>query len=177
MNRWIISIRSLCGSYRPIHEKSGRRGFRAPWREPKALTIYEIDEKGRKCEKAELIYDATVKDADGPFELLVAHLRVLGAHEGAEWTVIGDGAHWTWDRIFRVAEALGYEPDRLTEVVDFYHAVQDLGAIAALVRGWSEGQRHRRVRRMKRLLKDGKMDKWLAEADELCRGRNARAHP
>ena len=43
--------------------KSGRHGYHAPWREPKLLTIYAIDEKGKKCKTFAPIMDGT-------FELL-----------------------------------------------------------------------------------------------------------
>ncbi|MGH7866873.1 MAG: hypothetical protein ACREP9_04365, partial [Candidatus Dormibacteraceae bacterium] len=70
--------------------KSGHRGFKADWKEPKVLIVYEIDAVGNKVKRGLLRYDATLGDADAAFKILVAMLKELGAYEALEWVIIGD---------------------------------------------------------------------------------------
>ena len=60
------------------------------------------------------------------------------------------------------------------KVADFYHAVEHLTAISDLRAGWNDSQRKRWVRRMRRMLKEGKVDQVIEEARGFCVGRNAR---
>jgi hypothetical protein len=152
--------------------KNGWRGFEAPWREPKVLVIYEIDERGRRVKKGLLRYDATLQDADGLFRILRAILFSIGAGLAAQWVVVGDGADWIWSRIDELIEALNYQRSRVIEVVDFYHAVQHLHAIADC-RKWRKPEHEKWVRTMRRHLSNGDVDTVLAAAEELCVGRRA----
>jgi hypothetical protein len=154
--------------------KSGWHGFKADWREPKVLVVYEIDERGRKVRRGFVRYDATMGDADKTFELLVAILRDIGAHEAAEWITVADGALWIWDRIDKVVEALGYDPRKVTKVLDWFHAIEHLHEIAQARKGWSESKREAWVRKMKRHLHDGQVDKLLQQRSAVCLGRNAK---
>jgi hypothetical protein len=153
---------------------SGWRGFEAPWREPKVLVIYEIDSKGRKLHHGVLRYDATLQDADGLFAILTSILADLGADEATEWVFIADGADWIWDRVEKLAEALNFSMDKVTQVLDFYHASEHLHAIAAEVKGWSIAQQKAWVQPLKRHLRNGDIDKIIAAGEQLCRGRNAK---
>lgn len=167
-------IRTREKKKRGRRRKSGRRGFLAPWREPRVLVIYELDEEGRKKKEGLVIYDATMRRADAFLELLTDHLRALGAQEASEWIVIADGADWIWERVPRLVEALGYDSSQVTEIVDFYHAVEHLTEISRTVKSWTDEQRKQWVKRMRRLLKAGKVDRILEERHELCKGRNAK---
>lgn len=51
-------------------------------------------------------------------DILVSILREIGAHEAAEWIVTGDGASWIWNRIPRLIKDVGYDREKVTEVVD-----------------------------------------------------------
>lgn len=154
--------------------RSGRRGFDAPWREPKILIVYEIDDKGKKVKKGHLRYDGTMGDADALFAILVSLLREIGAAEAAEWVIVADGAIWIWDRIPNLIDQLGYDPAKVTEVVDFYHATERLTDIADLRTGWTQSQRTEWINRAKGHLYRGDIDRVLADAHELCKGRKAK---
>jgi len=153
---------------------SGHRGFHAPWKEPKVLVIYEIDEKGKKRRFGLVRYDATMQDADGLFDILVSVLCEIGAHEAAAWIVTGDGASWIWNRVPRLIEEVGYDKQKVTEIVDFYHAAQRLCEIAEERKGWTDAERRKWVGRMKRHLRRGLVERVLTEAKELCRGCKSR---
>ncbi len=153
--------------------KSGRPSFEAVWKEPKVLVIYEVDEKGRKVRNGLLRYDATMQDADGVFEILAALLLEIGAHEASDWSVLGDGAEWIWGRVPKLVTTVGYDPEKVTEVVDYYHATEYIHEFAAAVDGRKGFTAETWSRRMTYLLKKGKIDELLNEATALCVGRKA----
>jgi hypothetical protein len=153
---------------------NGYRGFDAPWREPKVFVIYSIDNQGRRVKGSALHYDATLQDADRVFGILAAVLISIGAGHAAEWIVVGDGADWIWDRLQLLIEKVGFDANRVTEVLDFYHASEHLHEIATCVRGWTEGQKKAWFHRMRHLMRHGQIDKVLADVRRLCVGRNAK---
>lgn len=152
--------------------KSGRHGFVGDWKEPKVLAVYEIDARGKL--KTLLRYDATLGDCNDLFAILTAVLCELGAHEAAEWIVIGDGADWIWNRVDKLVQDLGYDERKVTRVVDFYHAIDNLSKILDLVKGWTKEQRRKWSSKARALLKAGKVEDFLEMARPLCRGRNAK---
>lgn len=152
--------------------KSGRRGFKACWREPKVFIIYEVDAHGKKLRRGFLRQDATLQDANGLFALLGSALRQIGAHEALSWVFVGDGAEWIWNRVPELVTAVGYSLSKVTQVVDFYHAVEHLSAIAEHVKGAK--QRREWLREAKRLLKWGLVRHLITRIKNLARGRKAK---
>jgi hypothetical protein len=152
--------------------RNGHRGFEAEWKEPKVLVVYEIDEKGRKRKGGVVYYDASMVKADGIFAILTSLLQEIGAHEADSWSIVGDGAAWIWNRIEELIRALGYDPAKVTEVVDFYHATEKLYLIASLVTGWKEAQRQAWAKTMRRQLKRGNVQKVIEEGHTLAHGPN-----
>lgn len=151
---------------------NGRRGFDAEWKEPKVLVVYEIDEKGRKRKQGVVYYDATMAKADGLFAILTSLLQEIGAHEARSWTIVGDGAAWIWGRIAELTRAVGYDPAKVTEVVDFYHATEKIYLVASLVTGWKEAQRQTWAKTMRRHLKRGNVQKVIEAMYALAHGPN-----
>jgi hypothetical protein len=166
-------VRLREGGRRGRRGKRKHRRYRTPWREPKLFAIYVIDNKGKKVSDVPMVYDGTLGDADATFEILCAELQLRGAAQAAEIILVGDGAPWIWNRANDLARALGLEVRKIVQVADFYHAVEHLSAIAELCKGWSEARRKKWVRRMRRLLKAGRVAEVIEIATALCRGRNA----
>jgi hypothetical protein len=160
-------VRTRIANQQPVPPNKKRRGFIPKWREPKVIVVYAIDEKGRKKRLAGMYYDATMGDADETFRILDALLRRIGAEEAAEWIVVADGAAWIWNRIAPLAESLGFPIERVTEVVDFYHACEHLHDIADIVVGWNDSQRTSWFHRMRQLLRDGRVNEVVEEAGKL----------
>lgn len=154
--------------------KSGRRGFKAEWREPKLLVIYELDENGRRKAGGLLRYEATLGDADRICDLLVGLLKELGAQEADEWVLLGDGAPWLWNRFGELAKTLAYDPAKVTQILDYYHAVEHLQSIADAVKGWKSAERRSWMHLNKKLLQKGDTDSLLVNCELLCKGRNAK---
>jgi hypothetical protein len=167
-------LRSRVPRVRGRKKANKRRGFDAPWREPKVLTIYEIDSEGRQRRLDGFrYYDATMGDADEAFALLAGVLRSVDAGNAAEWVIVGDGAWWIWNRIEDLKAAVGFE-SKVTEVVDLYHARQKLHEFANEVRSFSTAQRTRWLGRMKKLLDKGDLETMQDEFARYFRGCNSK---
>ena len=81
---------SVCGRTRGKavpRKKNKRSKFKTPWREPKLLTIFEIDEHGKMTNKhCQPLIDGTFLGPDHLMEVLAYHLYRLGV-AGAELVV------------------------------------------------------------------------------------------
>lgn len=155
--------------------ETGHHRFEAPWREPKLFTVYVVDDAGKATDTFRPVYDGTMGDCDAAFAMLTGYLKVLGVHEAKELVFLGDGARWIWDRIDPLVAAIGIEGARVTQVVDWFHAVETLEEVADARAKWPEGERARWLKRAKDLLHAGTIDKLLGHFDELAIGRRATA--
>lgn len=130
---------------RPL--KSGYHRFDAPWREPRLMCIYVVDEQGHRDRSVRSVIDGVMEvfedeedkvAADRLFELVGQYARALRLEEAAEVMVVADGADWIWNRARNTLEAAGVE--KLTEVVDFYHVSEHICELAKKA-GWSAPKR------------------------------------
>ncbi len=163
---------------------TGHRRYDAPWCEPKLLTIYVVDGRGKVSDTFRPFYDGTLGDADAVFRMLLAYLKALGADEARELIVLGDGARWIWDRVADLVKDLGIPSDRVTQVVDWCHALGTLHKIVDLT-SWSASQRaawivtaksllHRgRIKKLDALIADLVVDAPTAEEHRLYFSHNA----
>src|SRR5512135_206044 len=87
---------------------------------------------------------------------------------------VADGARWIWNRVGALLRRLGIKPGQVNELVDFYHAVEHLGTIAALQRRWAGVERQHWIVRQRRRLLKGKRDEVQAAIDELCGPRSSK---
>jgi hypothetical protein len=88
------------------------------------------------------VIDGTLKGPDAVFRLLQAHLCALKVQQAEQILFVADGAHWIWNRVPALVKALGLDPQRVHELIDFYHAVEHLGKVAGLRKSWSIKARH-----------------------------------
>ena len=70
---------------------------------------------------------------------------------------------------------LGVKPDQVNELVDFYHAVEHLGKIAALQRRWTAAERQAWIGRQRRRLLKGGAEEVRAAIDAVCGSRPGKA--
>jgi hypothetical protein len=125
---------------------NGHHAYYTPWREPRQLVLYVLDDQGRPDRRFLPLYDGTLGDADDIFFLLWAYLGALGISEAKQVIFAADGAKWIWGRTPWLWAALGLGPEKVSAVVDWYHAVETLHTIAKQCR-WSEARRRRWVHR------------------------------
>ncbi len=88
---------------------------------------------------------------------------------------VADGAHGIWNRVLGLIKALGLQPERVHELIDFYHAVEHLGKVAALRKNWSAKERKAWIRKHRRWLLKGHVDAVVEAVRALCRGRHGKA--
>jgi hypothetical protein len=119
----------------PSLASQGKRPkYHAPWREPKLLVIYTVDENGKKEKKSRVWIDATLQGADHSAQLLCAHLKRLGVIHATSVTFIADGAPWIWDRFEWIVQTLGLPREKVSFVLDFYHASHHISlALAEII--------------------------------------------
>jgi hypothetical protein len=150
-----------------------RHGYKSDWREPKVLVIRTFDEDGKVLRNELPVYDATLGNADALFELLRAHLKARHIEDAMEIVCVCDGAPWIWERMKPMLMGLGVDSSKVTEVLDFYHALEHITAVADGRKIWSQKKRSRWLNSMRHLLIDGKLDALLSEIRKLARGRAA----
>jgi len=155
--------------------KTGHKGFQAPWREPKLFVIYVINDEGELTDTFRPIYDGTLGDCDAVFAMLVGYLRGLGAHEAKELIAVGDGAKWIWGRIADLASQVNIEHTKVTEVIDWYHAMETLHTIVGYPAKWSQEQRKKWVRKAEKLLYAGNIDELVTFIKTLAVGRRSKS--
>lgn len=153
---------------------NGHHRYNTPWREPKEFVIYVLDDEGRPDRQWLPIYDGTMGDCDDIFLMLWAYLGALGVHEAKQVIFAADGAKWIWQRTFWLWAAVGLAPEKVVEVVDWYHAVETLHAIAKACR-WGESRRKAWVRKVQGYLHKGDVERVVAEIEALAIGRRAKA--
>jgi hypothetical protein len=152
---------------------TGHRRYDTPWREPKMLVIYAVDEAGQVDSSFRPVYDGTLGDCDATWKMLVAYLLALVAAGAKDLIVAGDGARWIWERVGDLTARLGLTPERCHQVIDWSHAVSTLHKIADLAKSWTSAQRHTWLTAAKTLLWDGRTDELLAQLDAMAVGRRA----
>src|SRR5882672_5131698 len=155
--------------------KKGRQRYTGAWREPKVLIVYVVDAEGKREASFAPVIDATLQGPDAVFALLHTYLQRLEITQADQVLFIADGAPWIWKRVPLLVRALGLTVERVHELLDFYHAVQRLGQVAALRKDWSAKARTRWRTRQRHLLLQGEVEQVIAAVRVICRGRNSKA--
>jgi hypothetical protein len=150
-----IAVQIDGGRVRTRRQSSPRKGkqkrakFDTPWREPKLLIIYELDQHGRMKRGTRAWIDATLEGPDALMELVAYHLHRLGAAE---------------------AESVAF----VECVIDWCHATHHISlALAAL--GLPEKTRGVELRRLRGLLKQGRHAEVMAELRRLAQGASEKS--
>ena len=155
--------------------KKGRSRYHTDWREPKLLVIYVVDEKGRIAQEFAPVIDGTLQGPDEVFRLLEFYLRQLEIHQAKEVLFIADGAKWIWERVTRLWQRLGLVGVvRCRELVDFYHVVEHVYALAALNTSWRASHRKQWATRQRRRLWRGELQAFIEDVERLCRGKRGK---
>src|SRR5919108_2370854 len=162
-------------SKRGLKTKKGRQRYTGAWREPKVLIIYVVDAEGKRDPSFAPVIDATLTGPDAVFALLRTYLQRLEITQADHVLFIADGAPWIWKRVPLLMHALGLAAEQVYELLDFYHAVQHLGQVAALRKDWNARARARWRTQQRRFLLRGEVDQVIAAMQVICRGCNRKA--
>ncbi|MCP4375834.1 MAG: hypothetical protein GY794_06630, partial [bacterium] len=152
----------------------GRSRYIGAWREPKLFIIYVADAEGKMERSFMPVMDANIRGPDTLFKLLRSYLGQLAITEADQVLFVADGARWIWNRISALVHGLGLKPEQVYELIDFYHAVEHLGKVAGLRKSWTARQRKIWIRKHRRLLGQGQVEKVIDAVKEICRGRNSK---
>ena len=138
--------------------KTQTRRFRADWREPKQLIVFEMDEQGRMKQGAKPIIDGTLQGPDELLEVLALRLHQVGAAAAEVVAFRTDGAPWIWDRLQWVIQRLGLKKSQVSLGLDWCHAVHHISlALESLL---AEAPERKRVfKKMRKWLKQGSWKK------------------
>lgn len=155
--------------------KKGRTRYKGAWREPKLLIIYVVNEEGKLEKSFSPFIDGCIKGPDALFQMLKGYLSSLRIQNADRVLFVADGAHWIWNRIFGLVKALGLDPKRVHELIDFYHAVEHLGKVASLRKKWSAKERKAWIVKQRCLFLKGDAASVVMAVQDICRGRNSKA--
>ena len=156
--------------------KGKRDKFDTPWREPKLFVIHTLDKDGSISKNTLPVYDAIISGdddksaADCAFGLLGDYLKQLKINEAEEVLFIADGADWIWNRVQSTLLKLGVPKDKITEAVDYYHAVEHISEIITKLRFGSK-KKKTLFKELKKLLWDGKLEQFISKVTEIAKER------
>lgn len=146
--------------------KRQKRRYQGQWREPKLLTIYEIDNNGQKVKKSQARIDGTFQGPDEVMELVAMHLHRLGAAQAEVVVFVSDGAPWIWDRLEWVVKRVGLDSKKVAYALDWCHALHHVGLALGAV--GLPAEEHRRVyKQLRKWLKKGEAARVLNELERL----------
>jgi hypothetical protein len=148
-----------------------RQGYNTPWREPKLLTIYVLDDQGRVEKSCRPFHDATLGDADEAFILLAEYLRNLQIEKAKRVIFTGDGASWIWNRVEPLLVDLSLNPEQVFQVVDYFHAVSHLWSLLELREDLALKERKRVYKQWKSLLWKGDIAGLRAAIMQMAKGK------
>lgn len=151
--------------------KAKRAKFDTPWREPKLFVIHVLNKDG-SINKHELpIYDAVINDADRCSDLLAGYLKKLRIETAAEILFIADGAEWIWNRAKSTLLKLGVSETKLSEAIDYFHAVEHISDIISTLRKIDKQKKTALIKELKKMLWDGKLEQLISKMTVLSKGR------
>jgi len=136
-----------------------RHGYSTDWVAPWLITITCVDENGKKRPEIAPIYDGTVKDINGAFELLEGYLEQINLKGSVSLTFCADGGNGIWERIKQLEKKLA--APNIYRVLDYTHAKQNLTEIVDLIHqgcGAVKYEYTTLMTQLKALLWQGKID-------------------
>ena len=153
----------------PIPKGNKQRGFHSDWIEPKLFTLYVIDENGEIVKEIAPFVDGTTGKVRQFIELLEHYLIHLGIERALEVVLLGDGAPWIWDRIPKLIMSVGGDDVKLTEIIDWTHAKQNLNKAFETLSAKKQAKVN--FEYFKNLLFSGQIMKIVTELKELLNVR------
>jgi len=127
-----------------------------------------VDEKGRQHRQFAPLIDGVLNGPDALFSLLACYLQELEVLAADRFLFISDGVTWIWNRIPALLETLGIGSKKVHFLIDFFHAVEHIGRVAALRKDWSSQIRKRWFNRQRRLLHQGQVGLVINAIRSLC---------
>jgi hypothetical protein len=153
-------------------KKVQQRRYQGKWREPKLITIFEIDAHGKKVGKSRARIDGTFRGPDEVMELVAMYLHQLGAAQAEVVVFLSDGASWIWDRWDWVIKRVGLDSKKVAFALDWCHALHHVGLALAAV-GLAAAEHSRVFKKLRKWLKEGEAAMVLNELERLGKEHGA----
>ena len=157
-------------------KQGSRPKFDTPWREPKALIIFEFDEQGKMVKKErQPLIDGTLLGPDHLAELVAFHLHRLGVAQADTVVFISDGARWIWDRLEWIEKRAGLDRSKTVHVLDFCHAAHHI-SLALSHLGYTPAVRRKRFVELRRLLHRSRYDEVVSKLTQRAKQQKLGEH-
>ena len=157
-------------------KKGARQKFDTPWREPKALIIFEFNEQGKMVKKErQPLIDGTMLGPDHLAELVAFHLHRLGVAQAETVVFISDGARWIWDRLEWIEKRAGLDRSNTSHVLDFCHAAHHI-SLALSHLGYTSAVRRKRYVDLRRLLHRSRYDEVVSKLTQRAKQQKLAEH-
>jgi len=150
-----------------------RRRYKACWREPKLLIIFELDEHGRMkrgTPRVRAWIDGTFQGPNHLMELLAFHLHRLGAASARSVAFLSDGAPWIWDRLTWVQQKVGLVEKQTHRILDWCHAVHHVSLALEYLK-LSDAVRDEMFHRLRKHLRAGRVGRVVDELTQHAAGK------
>lgn len=154
--------------------KLKRQGYHTDWREPKLFTLYLLDEQGQLMKSFAPLHDATLGDHEALFAVLEQYVRALELSTVNRLVFCGDGAPWIWSGVEALCQRLGLPPARVTQVLDYTHAKQNLQELLDLVPAAVKAAQPELAEAWKALLWQGKVTELRQALEQTITGKHRR---
>ena len=149
----------------PWPKGNKRCGFHTDWIEPKLFVVYVLDAEGNIVKTISPFVDGTTGKVNEFMKLLENYLIQLGINKASEVVLVGDGAPWIWERLPKLIRSIGGDNLKITEIIDWIHAKQNLNKAFATL---SKKKREKvDFNHFKNLLFSGKITKIVKEVKSL----------
>lgn len=150
-------------------EESSYPKYNTPWKEPKLFVIQTIDDEGKVIKNTLPIYESVLGDCNACFELLEKYLQRLEINKAIDIQFIADGATWIWSRVKPMLIQLGVKVERITETVDYYHAVEHIKELVDLLPGNMNNKKNALFTQFKQYLWDGQIKNIIETVKSVCK--------
>ena len=147
-----------------------RQGYHSDWKEPKLFALYLLDSVGKVVKDTKPIYDATMKNHEGCFDLLKKYLTQIPLQDLDRIVFCGDGASWIWNDIKDLCQKMNIPETKVHQVIDYTHAKQNLYEMLELLPQNMKNREKVSVQ-CKNLLFAGKIDRIRQMLTLLIKGK------
>jgi hypothetical protein len=144
--------------------ETNRYKYTGEWREPKVMSIYVVDEKGKKIKNGEIpiTNDGTFDDYKVLLKILETHLVNLGIAQAKEVLFIADATEWMWLHIPPLLFRLGCPEVTTYQLIDFYHVAQHLSNFSKVAFS-DKNENNKWFKSARSLLKQGQISNLLEQ--------------
>ena len=132
-----------------------RHGYHTDWKEPKLFTLYLTDAQGSIVKEFKPLHDATMGDHDAAYALLESYLDNLELEQLERIVFCGDGESGIWNGAEKLCDRMGFDENKIFQVLDYTHAKQNPRDIIDLVCPTNQAVT---TKKWKDLLWNGQMD-------------------